>query len=63
MKAEIVIELPRQILVLTEQELLQCMAAKPDIWANAIKRGKQEARLRASMDRVPKASGVKGKRL
>lgn len=60
MKPEIVIELTRQILVLSEQELLQCMAAKPDIWTNAIKRGKREVRLRASLDRVPKSSGVKG---
>ncbi|SCM82444.1 conserved hypothetical protein [uncultured Sporomusa sp.] len=49
--AEIIIKLPRCLLVLTEPEILALLKTNPGIWAQALKRGKGLSRFEKSMER------------
>jgi hypothetical protein len=48
------IQLPRQTLFLTEQELTSLLAKDLDLWKLALKRGKGILRQRQARSRVPK---------
>lgn len=54
MSAELVIRLTKMILVLTEQELLTCLQARPEIFTDALKRGKRQKRYETELGRRPK---------
>jgi hypothetical protein len=48
------IRLPGQLLLLTAVEVSRLLAARPDIWQIALKRGKAMTRARQRLERTPK---------
>ena len=52
--AEIVIRRSRMVCVLTEKEVLDMLKDNPDVWAQALRRGKGRSRYEKSMGRIGK---------
>jgi len=51
------IQLPKHLVVLTARELMQLLAKDPDLWAEAIRRGKGVRRAEAMEAREAKERG------
>jgi len=49
---EIEIKLPRCLLILTEDEMLSMLKLKPDVWSEALQRGKAHIRRKQALIRA-----------
>lgn len=57
MSSFIIIRLPRQIVALTEGEVMLMLKANPVIWLDGVKRGKGVSRYEKEQARKPKGAG------
>ena len=58
--SEIVIRLPRCVVVLKQAEVMDMLKQNPDLWAAGLKRGKGYMRTEKALARKPQGAGING---